>query len=190
MRQPPIMQQRKKVVPRARGKVLEIGIGSGLNLNFYDRDQVSELHGLDPSAELGVLAQSRAREAGVDVNLIQLSSEEIPVETDAYDSIVVTYTLCTIPDVERALGEMRRVLKPEGDLYFAEHGLSPDANVAAWQRRLNGIWSKIAGGCNLIRDVDVMLSSTGFDVVEMDRMYLPGPKPISYNYWGVARIRA
>lgn len=187
MRQKPIMKQRRKVVPRARGQVLEIGIGSGLNLACYDVDRVDKVWGLDPSPELGRVAARRARATSLDVELLQLSSEEIPVDDRRFDTVLVTYTLCTIPDVSKALGEMHRVLKSDGELIFCEHGSAPDARVARWQDRINPYWKKIAGGCNLNRRIPDLIASAGFDVGSLETMYLPGPKPMTYNYWGVAR---
>lgn len=183
----PIHRQRAKVVPRARGKVLEIGIGSGLNLRHYDMERLDELWGLDPALELNGLAKKRMLAAGMDVQLLPLPAEEIPAATDSFDSIVCTYTLCTIPDVQQALGEMRRVLKPDGELLFSEHGRAPDASVQRWQNRLNGVWQRLAGGCQLNRDIPDLLAQAGFKTQELDALYLPGPRPMTYNYWGVAR---
>ena len=132
MRQPPIMKQRGKVVPRARGRVLEIGMGSGLNLGFYDPDRVEIVLGLEPSAELKGLAADRVREAPVPVEMVGLIGEDIPLEENSVDTVLITYTLCTIPGVEEALSEMRRVLRPQGELLFSEHGRAPDANIARW----------------------------------------------------------
>ena len=183
----PIPRQRAKVVPRAHGKVLEIGIGSGLNLEHYDSSRLTSLHGLDPAQEMSRLARKRMRKAGLDVELIHLSAEAIPADVASYDCIVCTYTLCTIPDAVAALGEMRRVLKPDGELLFCEHGLAPDPGVARWQDRLNPIWKPIAGGCNMHRDIPALLEQGGFETRELEQMYLPRtPKVLGYNYWGVA----
>lgn len=189
MRQKPIMLQRQKVVPQARGRVLEIGIGSGLNLGFYDRTQVLKLWGLDPSEELRRLARERARAAGIDVDFLGLPSEQIPLEDASVDTVVSTYTLCTIPDVSRALGEMRRVLAPGGELVFSEHGRAPDASVARWQNRLDRVWGRIAGGCHLNRSIADLIGGAGFRIETLDTMYLPGPRPFTYTFWGRA-IRA
>lgn len=186
MRQPPIMKQRAKVVPEAKGRILEIGMGSGLNLGFYDRSKITSLDGLEPSEELRVLARERAKKEGIEIDFIGLRGEEIPAEDSSYDTLVMTYTLCTIPDPETALGEMRRVLAPGGSLLFVEHGNAPDPSVEQWQKRINPFWKRIAGGCNLNRNVPSLLMATGFDVQSMDTMYLPGPKPMTYNYWGRA----
>ena len=145
MQQGPITKQRAKVVPRAEGRILEIGIGSGLNLPFYDRDKIDKLWGLDPSLELQAMARRRACEAGIDVDFLGLSGEDIPLDAESVDTVMVTYTLCTIPDVATALGEMRRVLRKNGRLVFAEHGRAPDHSVARWQNRLNNTWRRMAG---------------------------------------------
>ncbi|MFT4571864.1 MAG: ubiquinone/menaquinone biosynthesis C-methylase UbiE [Hyphomicrobiaceae bacterium] len=186
MRQPPIMRQREKIVPQASGRVLEIGIGSGLNLSYYDQDAVQALDGLEPSEELRAMARGRAAEHKIEVGFVGLRGEEIPVEDASYDTIVMTYTLCTIPDPERALAEMRRVLKPGGTLLFCEHGKAPDAGVANWQARINPIWKRFAGGCNLNREVPRLIEGSGFVLDSLETMYLPGPRPMSYNYWGRA----
>jgi ubiquinone/menaquinone biosynthesis C-methylase UbiE len=186
MRQKPIEKQREKVVPKAAGKVLEIGIGSGLNLDFYDSSKIEKLWGLDPSTELQVRARDRAAAAGVDVEFLLLSAEEIPLQDQACDTVLVTYTLCTIPEPDRALAEMRRVLKPDGKLIFCEHGHAPDANVARWQDRLNPMWKKIAGGCNMNRKIPGLLEDAGFEIDELETMYIPGVRALSFNYWGQA----
>jgi ubiquinone/menaquinone biosynthesis C-methylase UbiE len=186
MRQPPIMKQREKVVPLASGRVLEIGMGSGLNLSYYDKGKLEKLWGLEPSEELRELARERARAADIDVEFIGLTGEEIPMDSGQCDSVVVTYTLCTIPDAVRALREMRRVLKPGGQLIFTEHGKAPDLSVRKWQDRVNGAWGKISGGCNLNRDVPQMIYEGGLKLETVETMYLPGPRPMTYNYWGTA----
>ena len=186
MRQPPIMKQRGKVVPRARGRVLEIGLGSGLNLSFYDPDRVEVVLGLEPSPELKGLAADRARDAAVPVEMVGLIGEDIPLEAESVDTILITYTLCTIPGVEQALSEMRRVLRPKGELLFSEHGRAPDAKVARWQRIVEPVWKRMAGGCHLTRDVPALLGAAGFKLAELDQLYLPGPRLATFNTWGVA----
>jgi len=182
----PIMRQRAKVVPLAHGRVLEIGIGTGLNLSFYDKAKVDKVVGLDPAPELNVMAKKRAAEAGVDVDWLTLSSERIPLPDNSVDSIVITYTMCTIPDVHSALLEMRRVLKPEASMFFSEHGVAPDASVRKWQDRLNPLWGVFSGGCNINRNVPKLLEDAGLQVREIDTIYLPGPRPFTFNYWGRA----
>lgn len=183
----PSMRQREKVIPLAKGRVLEVGIGSGLNLPYYDSHQVQQVCGLDPSPELWALAQEGARGVAFGLEFVEGVAEDIPLENDAVDTVVLTYTLCTLPQTGAAMDEMRRVLKPGGQLVFCEHGLAPDANVRKWQDRLNPLWKKFGGGCNLNRDVPALLEDGGFRIRDMDTMYIPGWKPGCFNYWGVAR---
>lgn len=184
----PVARQREKVVPLARGRVLEIGIGTGLNIPFYDPDQVSRIVGVDPALRMHRLAQKRIARAGLKVDLIGLSAEKLPVDDASFDTVVCTYTLCTIPDPVAALAEMRRVLVPGGKLLFSEHGRSPDESVFKWQTRLQPYWSKLAGGCMLDRDVPLMLREAGF-MADVQSRYLPGPRFVSYHYWGEASAR-
>lgn len=181
----PIRKQRMKVIPQAEGNVLEIGIGTGLNMPFYDPSRVKLIVGVDPGLRMHKLALKRSLQAGLDVKLIGLSAERIPVEDASFDSVVCTYTLCTIPDPLIALKEMRRALKPGGKLLFSEHGKSPDANVLKWQTRLQPYWKKVAGGCMLDRDIPALLEEAGFQP-DVQSLYLPGPKILSYHYWGEA----
>ena len=183
----PARRQRQKIVPLAAGDVLEIGFGSGLNLPWYDRSRVRRLWGLEPSAGMRELAARRIEDSGLDVELIDLPGEEIPLEADSVDSVVVTYTLCTIPDALTALAGARRVLKPGGRLYYCEHGKAPDHGVHAWQERMNPTWRRFAGGCNMNRDIPALLTEAGFDIEEDHRMYIPGIRALSYNFWGIAR---
>jgi ubiquinone/menaquinone biosynthesis C-methylase UbiE len=181
-----VRRQRGKVVPLAQGQVLEIGIGTGLNLEYYDKTRIEKIVGLDPGLEMHQLAQKRVAKAGMPVELVGLSAEEIPFDASTFDTVVVTYTLCTIPDPVAALKEMRRVLKAGGKLIFCEHGLAPDPAVRWWQDRLTPLWSNIAGGCQLNRDIPALLQTAGFRSEDMETMYLPGPRPLTYNCWGTA----
>lgn len=183
----PIEEQRQKVVPRAYGRVLEIGMGSGLNLPFYDKEKVEMIWGLEPSEGMRRRAQKNIQASGIKVEWLALPGEEIPLDDDTVDSVVLTYALCTIPDPHTALQQMKRVLKPDGALLFSEHGLSPDPKVQRWQSRLNPIWSKIAGGCNLNRPIDSLIQTAGFSLQKLDQSYIPGPKFASYQYWGRAK---
>lgn len=185
----PVQKQRQKIVPLAAGDVLEIGIGSGLNLPYYDQNTVRKIWGLEPSEGMRKLAARKKEDLNPDLDLefIDLPGEEIPLERGSVDTVLVTYTLCTIADAVTALEGMRRVLKPGGKLLFCEHGSAPDANVRKWQDRLNSGWSKIAGGCNLNRDVPALISAAGFEIVDEERMYIPGLRVFSYNYWGTAK---
>jgi len=182
----PVRRQRQKVVPLARGRVLEIGIGTGLNLEHYDRARIRQIVGLDPGLEMHPQARRRSRRAGIEVELIGLSAERIPYDDASFDTVLVTFSLCTIDEPVEALKEMRRVLKPGGRLIFCEHGLAPDASVRRWQRRLTPLWSKLAGGCHLDRDIPGLLQEAGFRVDDLQQMYLPGPRALTYNYWGTA----
>ncbi len=182
----PIRYQRRKVVPLAKGRILEIGIGSGLNLPYYDPSKVERIWGLEPSMQMRAMAEKRVRETQFKVEFIGLSDDKIPLESDSVDTVLVTYTLCTIPDVVRALEGMRRVLKPGGELIFSEHGLAPDENVRRWQDRMNPIWKRFGGGCNLNRPIPSLIEQGGFKIKNMESMYIPGWKPASFNYWGTA----
>jgi ubiquinone/menaquinone biosynthesis C-methylase UbiE len=183
----PIMKQREKVVPLAKGTVLEIGIGTGLNLPFYDASRVARVIGLDPSEESWELAGERAAHLDFEVEFIGLPGEEIPLEDASVDTVLVTFALCTIPDPITALKGMARVLRPGGSLIFCEHGKAPDSNVCKWQDRINPFWKRFAGGCNLNRDIPELLEAGGFAVSELHTGYLPGtPKFAGYNYWGSA----
>jgi len=183
----PILYQRNKVVPQCEGRVLEVGMGSALNLPYYDRDKVEFIWGLEPSAAMRDKAAPNIDKSGLEVRLIDLPGEEIPLEDNTVDTVLLTYTLCTIPDWHSALLQMRRVLKPGGKLIFTEHGEAPDEGVLKWQNRINPVWKKFAGGCNLNRRIPDLLSEAGFEVTSVDAMYLPStPKLFGYNYWGVA----
>jgi ubiquinone/menaquinone biosynthesis C-methylase UbiE len=181
----PLRKQRMKVIPQAQGKVLEIGIGTGLNMPFYDLARVKLIVGVDPALRMHRLAHKRSQQAGLDVKIIGLSAERIPVDDASFDTVVCTYTLCTIPDPIAALREMRRALKPGGKLLFSEHGKSPDANVLKWQTRLQPYWMKVSGGCRLNRDIPSLLKDAGFDS-DVQSLYIPGPKILSFHYWGEA----
>ena len=183
----PTRRQREKIVPRAYGDVLEIGFGGGLNLPYYDADKVRKIFGLEPSAGMRRSAAANIAASPLDVELIGLPGEEIPLDDNSVDSILVTYTLCTIPDALAALEGMRRVLKPRGHLFFCEHGKAPDDDVRKWQNRLNGAWSRLSGGCNMNRDIPALLNDGGFVIEDDNRMYVPGIRALSYNFWGTAR---
>ena len=183
----PIMKQREKVVPLARGTVLEIGIGTGLNLPYYDANGVDRVIGLDPSEESWKLAGARVANLDFDVEFIGLPGEEIPLDDASVDTVLVTFALCTIPDPVTALKGMARVLRPGGSLIFCEHGKAPDSAVCKWQDRINPYWRRFAGGCNLNRDIPELLDAGGFAVSELQTAYLPGtPRFAGYNYWGTA----
>ncbi len=183
----PVLKQREKVVPLASGIVLEIGIGTGHNLPYYDAEKVERLIGLDPCEDSWKLAAARASALDLPIEFVALPGEQIPLDTDSVDTVLVTYSLCTIPDPVAALHGMHRVLKPSGQLIFCEHGVAPDAPVRKWQNRLNGFWGAFTGGCNINRDIPALLAQGGFEVDVLDEMYLPGtPRIAGYNFWGSA----
>ena len=184
--QKPAMKQREKVVPLAEGRVLEIGIGSGLNLPYYDAARVTHLWGLDPSSAMWKVAGRQARKHGIRTEFIESGAESIPLESRSADCVVSTYTLCTVPDVSVALDEIRRVLKPGGKLIFCEHGEAPDTDVQRWQDLVNPLWKRMAGGCHLNRPIPVLLEDAGFRSGDLQTMYIPGWKPACFNFWGTA----
>jgi len=182
-----VMKARSKIVPQALGEVLEVGIGSGLNLQFYDPKKVSTIIGIDPAAQMQTLAQQRAADITIPVDVIAVDVQGIHADTDRFDTIVMTFTLCSIDDPISALQEMTRVLKPDGRLLFCEHGLAPDISVERWQHRLTPFWKPMAGGCHLDRDIPALIRAGGFVIDELSEAYLPGPRPMSYVYSGVAQ---
>jgi ubiquinone/menaquinone biosynthesis C-methylase UbiE len=186
MRNKEVKRYRRKVIPPAAGEVLEIGAGSGLNLPFYG-SQVQRLHALEPSQALLRMASRKLPGAPFEVELLRGSAEEIPLADRSIDTVVTTWTLCSIPDVAKALREARRVLKPGGSLLFVEHGHAPDASVAAWQRRIEPLWKPLAGGCHLTRRIDRLIREAGFEIVELENEYLKGPRPLTYTYCGRAQ---
>ena len=186
MRNKAAQAERARLVPRAAGVVLEIGVGSGLNIPIYGRG-VRKLYALDPSAELLQMARPRADRASFPVELLQHPAEAIPLGDNSVDTVVTTWTLCTIPDVLAALREARRVLRPESGLIFIEHGRSTDPAVVRWQDRLTPLWRRVSGGCHLNRPIDQLLARGGFQISEMKRGYMAGPRIGAYLYRGIAR---
>ncbi|MEJ6683520.1 MAG: class I SAM-dependent methyltransferase [SAR86 cluster bacterium] len=186
MKAPEMTRLRRELVPLATGRVLEIGVGSGLNLPFYA--QQVHVTGVDPSLELQAYAREIAQEAKLAVEFLAVSAEAIPLADNIFDTAVITWSLCTIPDPDAALREVRRLLKPAGKLIFIEHGESPEANIATWQRRINPTWNKLAGGCHLNRRPDTAMLANGFKFAEMTKGYIPGPKIATYSYRGIATI--
>ncbi len=186
----PILKQREKVVPLAEGRILEVGMGSGINIPYYDPKKVEFVWGLEPSKGMRQKAQHNLKKAPFEVKWLDLPGEEIPLEDNSVDTVLLTYTLCTIPDWQAALDQMRRVLKPSGKLIFCEHGEAPDDNIRKWQERINPTWKKLAGGCNLHRPIPKYLEQGGFSIEKMDAQYIPStPKIAGFNYWGVSKIR-
>jgi ubiquinone/menaquinone biosynthesis C-methylase UbiE len=181
-----IAKRRAVVVPWALGRVVEVGVGSGLNLPFYVPGSVENVFGVDPSVELLAMAVGRAQAAPVSVTLVPSCAEDIPLASSWADTVLVTYALCTIPRVEAALREMHRVLAPGGALVFCEHGMAPDAEVRRVQDRANGLWRLVGGGCNLNRPIPMLIRQGGFEIVSLEERYVPGWKPVSYTYLGRA----
>lgn len=183
------MKQREKIIPLAIGNVLEIGIGSGLNLPFYDKNKVTHLTAIDPSAAIWKKNSFDTNTLGFKFDFMEAFSENIPAENNSFDTVVITYVLCTIQDTDKAFDEIKRVLKKDGKLLFCEHGKAPDKKIVRWQNMLNPFWKKIGGGCNLNRDIPFMIERNGFKILKLEKMYIPGWKPASFNYWGIAEIK-
>ena len=187
--QPPMTRLRDEYVSQAAGRVLEMGIGSGLNLQHYDANKVDAIVGVDPAAELTVKAQERAEQLDVPVEVLVLSGEDLDIDNSSFDTIVCTWTLCSIPNPYRAVEEMRRVLKPGGQLIFVEHGRSDEAAVHKWQRRIEPLWKKIGGGCHLTRRADDLLEDGGFKLNQFASGYEKGPKVAAFMMHGIAQAR-
>ncbi|MDE2357310.1 MAG: class I SAM-dependent methyltransferase [Alphaproteobacteria bacterium] len=184
----PIMRQRAKVVPLAAGEVLELGIGGGLNLAYYDADRVSRVRGVDPSEGLRARALAAPRPQGLDVDILDGAAETLPFPDHAFDAVVCTFTLCSVHDPAAALAEARRVLKPGGTLLYSEHGRAPDPGVARWQGRIEPVWKRLAGGCHLTRAPTDLVREAGFALDWSETMYLPGtPRILGWAEWGRAR---
>jgi len=183
-----IAKQRLKVVPRAEGRVLELGIGGGLNLAFYDRARVTSVTGVDPSQGLRDRALAAPRPEGLKVEVLDGEAEQLGFESQSFDTVVCTFTLCSVHQPPAVLSEARRVLKPGGQFLFCEHGLAPDAKVARWQKRLEPIWTPLAGGCRLTRPVGASIAAAGFVLDEIQAFYMPkAPRPLGWCELGVAR---
>ncbi|REK27344.1 MAG: SAM-dependent methyltransferase [Planctomycetota bacterium] len=182
-----ISEQRRNVTPLAGGRVLEVGFGSGLNLPHYDAEKIDHLWALEPSETMRSLAAKRMAAAPFPIELLDLPGEEIPLDDDSADTVVITYTMCTIPDAAAALAGIRRVLKPGGRMLFCEHGRAPDEGVARWQDRLDRMWGRLAGGCHLNRDIAGLILDAGFEIDRIETGYLRRtPRLLGFNYWGVA----
>ncbi len=185
----PILIQRQKIVPSASGVILEIGVGSGVNIPYYSDSNVKKLIGLDLQQDNWDRTYKVAKKSNISIDLLQGDGEELPIPNNSIDTVLITYTMCTIPNVQRTLAEIRRVLNREGKLLFCEHGLAPDKNVQKWQNKLNPIWKKCLGGCNLNRNIPELVLKSGFSFESINEMYIPStPKFIGYNYWGTAKI--
>lgn len=192
-RHPDVDRQRRLLVPEASGEVLEIGMGSGLNLPYYDSEKVTGLWGLDPSAGMHARAAARINRSPVPVRWLTTAAEDIPLPDGSVDTVVMTYTLCSIADAATALAQIRRVLKPQGKLLFSEHGAAPEPAIRFWQNRLTPLWKRISGGCHLNRPVATMIEQAGFAIGHLHQGYLdPGSrllKIVDFNYRGWATPR-
>tara|TARA_B100001250_G_scaffold200502_1_gene171922 strand:+ start:1056 stop:1679 length:624 start_codon:yes stop_codon:yes gene_type:complete len=185
----PINYQRNKVVPSATGTVLEIGIGSGLNIPYYNLSGINKIYGLDPSSELCDLALKNAKYYDVEIDFLINGAEEIKLKSKSIDTVLITYTLCSISELKESLKEIKRVMKSDAVVMFCEHGIAPDIKISKWQNRINPLWGKLFGGCNINRDIPNILSDSGFKIHNLEQMYLPStPKIVGYNYWGTASI--
>mgnify|MGYP001321010557 FL=1 len=183
----PISYQRKKIVPEASGTILEIGIGSGLNIPYYQKSKINKVIGLEPSEQLCKMAKKTADDNNFSIDFLVNGAEEIELPSNSIDTILLTYTLCSIPEPYIALKEIMRVMKSDGRILFCEHGIAPDEVVQKWQNRINPLWGKLFGGCNINRDIPNILKNGGFKINSLDKMYLPStPKIVGYNYWGEA----
>jgi ubiquinone/menaquinone biosynthesis C-methylase UbiE len=187
MRNKRLVPYRERVIGAAEGRVLEIGVGSGRNLPFY-RPSTKQILALEPSPKLVDMAR-RVPHPGTDVSFLEASAESIPLDNGTVDTVVTTWTLCTVPQAVTALGEMRRVLRPSGRLLFVEHGLAPDGRVRWWQDRLDPAWKSISGGCHLNRPIQTMIERAGFRIDRLETGYMPGLKPMTFMYEGSARPR-
>lgn len=182
-----ILAERRRWIPRAHGQVLELGVGSGLNLPFYDPGRVAKVTGVDISRPLLRRAEPRARQAPVPVELVEASAEQLPFDAASFDSVVVTYSLCSMEDPARAAAEARRVLRSGGDLMFIEHGRAPDRGTRWWQRLLNPFWRRVSGGCRLDRDMPAVLRAAGFELDELTAGYSGMVRWLSFTFEGSAR---
>ena len=179
-------KQRNKIIQLAYGNVLEIGVGTGLSLPVYDGSKVTKLTAIEPSEDIWEKCNIDLKKLPFDFEFLIASAEELPFKDNSFDTVVITYTLCTIQDVEKALKEMRRVLKPTGMLLFSEHGLAPDKRIRFVQNSLNPIWKQFSGGCNLNRNIPQLIEESGFEIIKLEKMYISTCKTGSYNYSGTA----
>jgi ubiquinone/menaquinone biosynthesis C-methylase UbiE len=183
MRNGELVPYRRRLISLAQGRVLEIGVGSGLNLPLYT-NHATEILGLEPHPKLLEMASQKVEH--IPTKLIEAWAESIPLEDHSIDTVVTSWTLCTIPDVSAALSEMRRILKPTGQLLLVEHGLAPDEKVRRWQHRLTPVWKRIAGGCHLDRPIAELVRNAGFRIDRLETGYMRGPKPMTFMYEAIA----
>ncbi|MBK9432766.1 MAG: class I SAM-dependent methyltransferase [Sphingomonadales bacterium] len=187
--QPQIMKSRSKIVPQADGDVFELGCGGGINMEFYDSARITSYSGLDPSPALLDRSRAAAQAKGLAADIRGGIGEAMPFGDASFDTVVCTFTLCSVDQQRQVLSEMRRVLRPGGKVLFLEHGRAPDASVQKWQRRIEPIWKRIGGGCHLTRPISSAYEAAGFELTRVDEGYMPkSPRPFSWNEWGVARL--
>lgn len=183
----PIRARRAALIPLARGRVLEVGLGTGLNLPHYRRERVESLSAVEPAEAMHARARLRSAALALPIDLRPAAGEQLPWDDASFDSVVCTYTLCSVSDALQTLREIRRVLRPDGQLLFAEHGLAPEPRVQRWQRWLEPTWARLAGGCRLTRDVPQLLGAAGF-AGHWESAYISRPHTLAYNTWGCARL--
>ncbi len=184
----PIQYQRKKVVHQAYGNILEIGIGTGNNIPFYDKSKVSKIIGLDPSENLSKIAKIKSQKYNLKIEHLKNYAEDLDLKDETIDSVLITYTLCSIENEEKSLSEIKRVLKPDGILIFCEHGLAPDYKISKWQNLLTPISKKLAGGCCLNKNIYNLIQNNGFKFENINKMYIPSTLSLyAYQYWGIAK---
>ncbi len=184
----PIQYQRKKVVHQAYGNILEIGIGTGNNIPFYDKSKVSKIIGLDPSENLSKIAKIKSQKYNLKIEHLKNYAEDLDLKDETIDSVLITYTLCSIENEEKSLSEIKRVLKPDGILIFCEHGLAPDYRISKWQNLLTPISKKLAGGCCLNKNIYNLIQNNGFKFENINKMYIPSTLSLyAYQYWGIAK---
>lgn len=187
--QPQIMKARSRIVPKAEGDVLELGCGGGINMAFYDPARLKSFSGVDPSAGLLDRSREAAQAIGIEADIRGGVGEAIPFASESFDTVLCTFTLCSVDDQKQVLAEMRRVLRPGGKILFLEHGRAPDEDVRKWQRRIEPIWKRIGGNCHLTRPITSAYEAAGFKVGGGDKGYMPkSPRPFSWIEWGEARI--
>ncbi|WP_422345569.1 class I SAM-dependent methyltransferase [Parasphingorhabdus sp.] len=186
--QPAVMKDRSEIVPKAQGEVLELGCGGGINLQFYDRAKIDKLTGLDPSAELLDYTRQEAKTLGFEMDILDGVGEAMPFADDSFDTVLTTFTLCSVQEGKQVLKEMRRVLKPGGKILFLEHGRAPDKGPEKWQQRIEPVWKHIAGGCHLHRPVSKLFEAEGFALNEQGGHYAPKtPRWLGWMEFGEAR---
>ena len=185
--QPQIMKARSRIVPQASGDVLELGCGGGINMEFFDPARITSYSGIDPSPGLLDRSRAAAQAKGMAADIRSGIGEDMPFDDDSFDTLLVTFTLCSVTDQAQVLREMRRVLRPGGKVLFLEHGRAPDSDVQTWQRRVEPVWKRIGGGCHLTRPISSAYEAAGFKIAALEKNYMPKtPRPFGWIEWGEA----